>query len=242
MSYDSTEVLAGFTEKYGITYRMLSDQGSAVIRSLGILNEQAAEAARGIPHPGVFVLDRQGNVREKRFYASYRERDTGVSLLERVVGIAAPSHGPLVSVAGDGVAVRAWLDADHYTWGQRIWLTVQLTMEPAFHVYGRPIPDGYYPVEIRVEPIERVAIGEPQWPEPKPFRIEGLEEEFRVYEGELQVSLPMTFMVVDGGDQTVRVQVSYQACTAAECLAPVTKGIELKLPERPLVERPKPQG
>ena len=221
---------------------MLSDEGSAVIRSLGILNEQAVEAVFGIPHPGVFVLDRQGIVREKRFYASYRERDTGVGLIERVIGIAAPSHGPLVSVADDGVEVRAWLDADHYTWGQRIWLTVQLTMEPGLHVYGRPIPGGYYPVAIGAEPIERVTIGEPEWPVPKAFRIEGLEEEFRVYEGTLQVSLPMTFMVVDAGDQTVRVQVSYQACTATECLAPVTKVVELKLPERPLVERPKPQG
>ena len=40
ISYDSVEVLAAFAEKRGITYPLLSDEGSHTIGALGLLNEQ----------------------------------------------------------------------------------------------------------------------------------------------------------------------------------------------------------
>ena len=51
ISYDSTAVLGAFAEKYGIRYPLLSDEWSAVIRRLGMLNEQVAEhhAFYGVP-------------------------------------------------------------------------------------------------------------------------------------------------------------------------------------------------
>ena len=77
ISYDPPDVLAGFAERHGITYPLLSDAGSGLIRELGLLNEEAGERVEGIPHPGVVVLDADGTVAEKHFYESYRERDTG---------------------------------------------------------------------------------------------------------------------------------------------------------------------
>jgi peroxiredoxin len=46
ISYESVEVLADFTRKYGITFPLLSDEGSNVIRALGLYNEHLAEQAR----------------------------------------------------------------------------------------------------------------------------------------------------------------------------------------------------
>ena len=43
ISYDSTEVLADFADKHGITYPLLSDEDSAVITEFGILNTVVAE-------------------------------------------------------------------------------------------------------------------------------------------------------------------------------------------------------
>jgi len=88
------DVLAAFAAKQGITYTLFSDQGSKLIRDLGLLNEHVYEhhAAYGIPkrdhhwgvpYPGVFLLDAEGRVTQKRFQQSYRERETGVAVLER---------------------------------------------------------------------------------------------------------------------------------------------------------------
>lgn len=236
------EVLSGFAEKYGIAYPLLSDEGSAFIRELGILNEQAGENVFGIPHPGVYVLDADGVVVRKTFYESYRERDTGAGLLAHLLGIYVPPKGPADQVAGDGVRVSAWLDMPDYAWGQRVWLSVDVEIDEGLHVYGRPIPDGYYPLEITVEPIERVEVGEPEWPETTPFRIQGLDEQFHVYEGTVRVNLPISFMVVDAGDMVVNVTVSYQACSAVDCLPPAEAKFALPIAERPLVERPKPKA
>lgn len=241
VSYDSVDVLAGFAGKYGIEYPLLSDEGSVVIRSLGILNDGAPEHRTGIPHPGVFVLHESGRVRDRRFYASYRERDTGAGILEHVLDIAAPAPSDWATAAGDGVQVRAWLNADEYAWGQRVWLTVELDIGEGLHVYGRPIPPGYYPLEVQVTPMERVTAGEPVYPLAESFRMEGLDEQFFVYTGSVRVDLPLTFMLVDGGDLDVEVSVSYQACSEVDCLSPAATELHLHIAERPLIERPAPR-
>ncbi len=241
ISYDAPAVLAGFAAKYGITYPLLSDAGSAVIRQFGLLNEEAAEAVFGIPHPGLFLLDAAGAITQKHFYDNYRERDTGPGLLEHILGIAAPSHGPEARSAAAAVAVRAWFDVPAYTWGQRLWLTVELAIAPGYHVYGRPIPEGYFPLTVTLDPIERVRVGEPQWPETRPFRVAGLDEQVHVYEGTVRVRLPLTFMIVDVGTLTVRATVAFQACTAQDCLLPASVAVDLPLPEVPLIERPQPR-
>ena len=241
ISSDAPDVLAAFAAKYDITYPLLSDEGSALIRQLGLLNEEAPEAVFGIPHPGIFVLDTNGTIVEKHFYDSYRERDTGSGLLQHVLGFERIAHGPETRAASDAVGVRAWFDSPTYRWGQRLWLTVGLTIAPGLHVYGRPIPEGYTPLGIMIDPIERVSVGEPVWPPTRPFRIAGLDEQFQIYEETIRVSLPITFMTVDSGDLTVRATVSFQACTASDCLLPSSARVELRLPEAPLIERPAPR-
>ncbi len=242
VSYDGIEVLASFAAKYGIGYPLLSDEGSRVIRELGLLNEEAPEQVFGIPHPGTFVVNADGTVRSKHFYPSYRERDSGVSVLTHLLGLDGGGHGATREAAGEGVTVRAWFGKDTYAWGQRVWLTVEVEPAPGLHVYGRPIPEGYYPLDVTVAPIERLVVGEPVYPATTPFRIEGLQEEFAVYERRVRIGIPLTFMIVDGGAMEVEVAVSYQACSTTECLAPNTVRLALPIAEMPLVERPQPRA
>src|SRR5207244_2571760 len=69
ISYDSVEILRNFAATHGITYHLLSDEGSHAMRGLGLINDRVQEdhAVYGIkpnarhvnlPYPGVFVLDR----------------------------------------------------------------------------------------------------------------------------------------------------------------------------------------
>ena len=244
------EDLAAFAAKHGIAYPLLADTGSRVIRELGLLNEHVFEHHAvynvpprdehyGVPYPGVFVLDEAGVIVEKRFQQSYRERETGGGLLEEALGIVASGHGAEAQAGTEAVQVRAYLDSPTYGWFQRIHLIVELTIAPGFHVYGQPVPEGYIPLSLAIEPIEGLLIGEAKWPAPHRFVLEGLDEEFWVYEGTIRGSLPFTFTAQPGaGDQVIRATISFQACTESYCLEPAKVRFELPIEEIALVDRP----
>ena len=73
------DVLARFAAAHGVTFPLLSDEGSKVIRELGMLDEQVYEHHAafgvtdrddrfwGVPYPGEFLLDERGVVTQKRF-------------------------------------------------------------------------------------------------------------------------------------------------------------------------------
>jgi len=149
------DVLAAFATRHNITYTLLSDEGSKVIRELGLFNEHVFEhhAAYGIPkrdqqwgvpYPGVFLLDEQGYVLQKRFQQSYRERETGVAVLERGFGLPSSVHGAPIHAQAQGVQVVARLDSPTYRSFQRLWLTLDVSIDTGLHVYDQPIP-GLYP-------------------------------------------------------------------------------------------------
>jgi peroxiredoxin len=246
LSYDRVAVLAAFAATHGITYPLLSDVGSQVIRALGLYNEhlEAHHAAYGmptraehwgVPYPGVFLLDAQGRVMQKRFQQSYRERETGVALLEQGFGCSSALHGEPVSGQAPGVQVSARLDTPTYRAFQRLWLTVDLQIDPGLHVYGHPIPEGFIPLAIDVTALEGLTVGMPVFPAPTPHPLEGLDEMLFMYEGRLTVAVPLTFTQADD-DTTLCVRISYQACSEAGCFMP--QQVELRLPvqaQSPLV-------
>ncbi|MHB8668932.1 MAG: redoxin domain-containing protein [Burkholderiales bacterium] len=253
ISYDSIDTLASFAEKHGITYPLLSDNSGKFIREIGMLNEhlyeqQAAfgmrrnESQYGVPYPGTFVLDERGTVADKRFYQIYRERETGVGLLESALRIASPQHGAERETSAQAVRVRAYLDSPTFAYAQRLHLTVELTLNPGFHVYGRPVPDGFIPLSVTIEPINRIDVGEAEWPTPHRWTIEGLDEEFWVYGETVHGSIPLTFNLQPGsGDQLVRATVAFQVCDATTCLLPARVTLELPVEEIGLVDRPLPR-
>ncbi len=83
ITYDSMAILADFSRRRGITFPLLSDQGSATIKSYGLLNTtvDAASTNYGIPFPGTFLVNRQGVVTARFFEEAYQERNTVASIL-----------------------------------------------------------------------------------------------------------------------------------------------------------------
>jgi hypothetical protein len=252
ISYDSVEILGGFADKHGIRFPLLSDEGSRVIRQLGLINERVQEdhAVYGIkpnprhvdlPYPGVFVLDEAGVIVQKRFHASYRERDTGGALLATALGILEPGSSPSAASAGEAVAVRAWLDSPTYSFFQRLHVHVELHVAPGFHVYGAPAPDGMAALAARVAPIDGVEVGPASWPAAHAARLAGLDEEVSLHEGTIRGSLPLTFAAAPGaGDHEVKLEVTYQACSDALCLPSRTLQLTLPVTEVALVDRTLP--
>ena len=91
ISYDSSELLADFAKRASIEFPLLSDKTSQAIEAYGIKNNDVRKGSRrdGIPHPGTFLIDRQGKVRAKLFY-SVTKRHTPDELLEAMRSLAEP--------------------------------------------------------------------------------------------------------------------------------------------------------
>ena len=83
ISNDPVPHLAEFADEAGVTFPLLSDEGSAFIRRLGILNDLIGpdEPRYGIPFPGVYALSADGSVLRKYFYQHYRERVAPLGVL-----------------------------------------------------------------------------------------------------------------------------------------------------------------
>jgi DsbC/DsbD-like thiol-disulfide interchange protein len=126
--------------------------------------------------------------------------------------------------------ITAQLDAATYRAAQPLRLTIDMTIAPGLHVYGQPIPEGFIPVSITVAPQAGLSVGSPEFPPPTLHRLEGLDEDFYIYEGTIQAALPLTFTQA-GDDTTVEVTVGYQACSdELGCLMP--QRVTVRLPVR----------
>jgi peroxiredoxin len=75
ISFDSVEILKGYSDKTSIEFLLLSDKGSETIKAYGIHNKG------GLPHPGTFLVDKTGTVRAKLFIDGYKERHANDELI-----------------------------------------------------------------------------------------------------------------------------------------------------------------
>jgi hypothetical protein len=238
ISYDPVPVLAGFAEKRGITYTLLSDEGSHAIRRLGLLNEhleeqhahygvQTKEHHLGVPYPGTFVLDEDGVIVEKNFEQSYRVRPPAVSFLEDSFGQAG-HEAVRDQTETEDIRVTAWLGTASYHPYQKLKLNLGIQVAEGLHVYGWPIPEGYTPLEVEIDPLETLEAGPLELPEPRPFRVEGLDEEFFVYEGSVRGARTL-LLTKNLGEVTLGVKVHYQACSDVACFPPGEVSLQLPL-------------
>ena len=78
ISYDSEEILREFADQRKITFPLLSDEGSKTIDAFGLRNRDAKRGSPqdGIPHPGTFLLDKNGIIRAKLFYSVRKRHST----------------------------------------------------------------------------------------------------------------------------------------------------------------------
>ena len=107
VSYDEPAALAAFARHHGVTYPLLSDQGSAVIDRFGVRNHFVTEEQvpyYGVPFPGVFLVDERGVVTARRFHRNVAHRESAEAILDSAQGaIHLSDDAPRASVGGDDV-------------------------------------------------------------------------------------------------------------------------------------------
>ncbi len=89
VTYDEVDTLAGFAKRFDTRIALLSDKGSALIKALGILNEEHAPGsfAHGVPHPMVFVIDAKGVLRARFSETNYSHRPDKRKVLSEALAL-----------------------------------------------------------------------------------------------------------------------------------------------------------
>jgi hypothetical protein len=240
MSYDSPAVLKDFATRRGITFPLLSDPDSAVIRRFGLLNPEypPGDRAHGVPYPGAFVADAEGIIREKHFAQAYTERRTAASMMALTGDVVGPAteqrahHFKLRTSASNTEAVP----------GQRVTLTLDFEMEPGHHAYA-PGEHTYRALALRLEPTPYVRLDAPRFPSARPFEFKPLQETVPVFEGRFRVQQDVILAVRDAiapllvaADPTLVLAgvVEYQVCSDTVCYRPGSLPVTWSLRVRPL--------
>ena len=229
VSYDSAAVLKDFAERKGITYPLLSDADSQVIRSYGLLNESVAKDSPqfGIPYPGTFILDKGGVVTQKYFESDFRQRYTASEILVRQYGEAAGAASQVIETKHLRLTSSSSLATVH--WGQRLALVADIELKPGMHVYA-PGVAGYIPIEFKLAASPAFQEHGPAYPAAHKLHLKAIGETVPVFQGHFRVAEDVTIgpdaqvkpVLGPTGDLAVEGALRYQACDAKVCYPPQT--------------------
>ncbi|HEY1336635.1 MAG TPA: redoxin domain-containing protein, partial [Bryobacteraceae bacterium] len=224
----SQAVLRDFAQRKGITYPMLSDPESKVIRAFGILNPTVPPGPYfGVPYPGLFLIDERGVVKSKYFEDDYKERYTAGDILTHEFG-------------ADGVGATV-LETPHLklTWsasdsalqpGARTALILTVEPKPGMHLYAPGIEGGYIPIDWRMAESKAWTAQAAAYPPAKRLRLEAIHETVPVYDSRIRLLRDITLvqqnlldpLLAPGRMLTVEGEFRYQACDAKVCYTPRT--------------------
>lgn len=244
ISYDAPEVLKQFADSRGITFPLLSDRDSAIIRRYGLLNTTVEPGTRtyGIPFPGTFIVDRRGVVRSRHFEDVYQERNTVASVL---VARGATPFGPAMSVETPHLTMTAAVSDAAVAPGERVSLVFEIAPKPGMHVYA-PGAHGYQVVRVSLDPQPWLRAHPVQYPaseiyhfKPLDERVEVFQRPFRLVQEATVLATPEVQKLLGGmSEVTVTGRVEYQACDDKLCYTPQTVPVRWTLALRPLDRKP----
>ena len=247
VSYDSVTILADFTARRGITFPLLSDQGSAVIKQYGILNSTVAptNSTYGIPFPGTFILDANGVVVSRTFESAYQERDTMSSVLVRM---GAKIDLPATRVTGRYLSLTTFITDTVAAPGTHFSVVIDVTPASRVHVYA-PGAASYKPIALTVDPQPGLVIRAGRLPAPEDYFFKPLNEHVAVYQKpfrivqdlEIDPSPQAAAGLANRTTMPLSGTLDYQACDDKVCFNPESVALTWTIGLRALDrERAKP--
>jgi hypothetical protein len=249
LSYDSVALLKDFAERRRISYPLLSDPDSEIIRRFGLLHPAYPEGHdwHGLPYPTTLVVDAAGVVRA-RFVEEegYEPRPTPASLFVHageagVGGRTARNHYFEVRSATSDAEVHP---------GNRVSLVLDIALAPGHHAYA-PGAASYRTLNLSIEPHPLVSAGELTLPESRPYHFEPLDETVPVFDGEFRVIRDLLVAtgkqigaLATSEDPIIRLRGSleYQVCSDRVCYPPGQLPLEWSLRVVPLDFERVPEG
>ena len=226
ISYDAPEVLKKFADSRGITFPLISDRGSAIIKRFGLLNTTVAPgtATYGIPFPGTFIVDRRGIVRSRHFEDAYQERNTAASLL---VAQGVTPFGPATTAETPHLTLTAAISDAEVAPGERVSLVFDDPAAAAACTSTRraSIPTRSCGSSLDAQPWLRTH--EVTYPPSEIYHFKPLDERVEVYQKPFRLVQDVTILatraqklVASQSELTITGALEYQACDDKVCYTP----------------------
>lgn len=241
VSYDPVEVLKSFATRKQITFPLLSDPGSKIIRTYGILNETVDKTTPffGVPYPGTYVLDAKGIVVAKYFEDDYKERDTVSSILVEQFGL--PAAGARITKESKQLVVSSSASTDSIATGEHVALVLDIDLKPKMHVYA-PGVEHYLSIDWQIADSDAAKAGAVTWPQSKKLYLDVIDETVPVYIGQFRIVRDIVFagdaklkpLVNEKGEITIHGTLKYQACDDRMCYIPVSVPLDWTFRYQPL--------
>jgi peroxiredoxin len=212
LTYDSEAILQGFAVRRGITYPMLSDPDSKIIKSFGILNLEAKGFSAGIPYPGIYLISPSGVIEKRFFEDKYTDRYTPNNIYAELFG---------------GVPT-----------GSRVKLFVTMTPQAHAHLYAPGAEtNGYKIVSLTLDPSTDYRAEPTVYPASTLMSFPALKEKDPVYSSktvltrDVVLSATKDFSSTIGTGRTVHIAgaLLYQACDDHQCFTPVQQPVQWDL-------------
>jgi peroxiredoxin len=226
ISYDSPDTLKAFAESRGITFPLIADRDSAMIRAFGIFNnlEQPGARGYGIPHPGTFIVDRDGTVISRFFEDAYQERYTAAAILS-TLDRTAPALTAAASTAHLSMTVS--LSDAAAAPGERLALGVAVTPARGIHVYA-PGGHDYQVVNLAIDPQPWLRVHATSYPRSEIYHFKPLDERVPVYMKPFELRRDVTLLATPEAQKqlaampsvTITGALEYQACDDRVCFNP----------------------
>ncbi|MBQ75141.1 MAG: hypothetical protein CMQ20_08975 [Gammaproteobacteria bacterium] len=237
LSYDEADALRDFQQAYGMTYKLLSDPDSVVIRQFGILNTLIAEDDHpwfGIPYPGTYVLDAGGVITHKFFENNLAVRVGPEQLLRAVRGESVVVEA-VEPIEPGKVATRIYLEGDTLAVSVQRDLVADLAVPPGRHVYASPAPEGTVAVTLELDANPRIVKRELIRPPSESHSLGASGEVFQVHHDRVQLRLPVTVngrLTVDDDNHAVTLSgiLKWQTCDDEVCDIPASERFEISIP------------
>jgi len=175
-------------------------------------------------------VGQDGRVFDKSFIANHRIRETVDNLLQESFGISRPDRGESYVVFTPHLTAEAYFASPTVRRGQLFVLTVEVALAVGLHVYGRPLPDGYIPIEVVVDGGDALSLTRIAYPEPREEQWDVGGERLPIYSGRLTLKAYGVAVNEDRpGNAQANVRLRYQACDDRKCFLPETVTFRLPL-------------
>ncbi len=244
ITYDTPETLKKFADSRGITFPLISDPGSAIIKRFGLLNETVDQKTRayGIPYPGTFILDRNGKVTARFFEDAYQERYTAATVLA-AIGATTASAGAPVQTAH--LTVRVGISDTTAAPGHRLAITTDVTPRPGMHLYA-PGKHDYQVVQLTLDPQPWLVVHDTVYPASEIYHFKPLDERVEVFSRPFRLRRDVTLSATPEGQKllssltsvTITGTLEYQACDDKVCYNPARVPFSLPVTLKTLDRKP----
>jgi hypothetical protein len=244
ITYDPPETLKRFADTRGITFPLLSDPGSVLIRRYGLFNDTVDPQTRayGIPHPGTFILNPRGVVTARFFEDAYQERYTAATILA-TMGVSPP--GTPVTARTVHLGLSATISDTVAAPGHRLSIVAEVTPRPTMHLYA-PGKHDYQVVQLTIDSQPWLRAHDTVYPASEIYHFKPLDERVEVYSKPFRLQRDVTLLATPEMQKrlgsmpsaSITGALEYQACNDTVCFNPTRVPFSFTVTLKPLDRTP----